>query len=80
MKSFTGVFWSVPTWKTPRGSAESFPGDVKSETSNSSEAKANEIDNSAVVSEKSNSGADTSTPSQVPVIASSPVAELSVAG
>ena len=99
VKSFTGVFWSVSTWKTPRSNnAESFPGEVKSETSHSNssgggrggdgggETKTNnEIDNSAVVSEKSNSGADAGTPGQMPPVVgagvSSPVAaEVSVAG
>lgn len=80
VKSFTGISWSVSTWKTPRSHAETFPGDVKSETSNSSEAKANDNENSVVVSERSNNGVDAGTPGQGPVVASSPVLEVSVAG
>ena len=53
---------------------------MKSETSNSSEAKANDNENSVAVSERSNNGLDIGTPGQGPIVASSPIPEVSVGG
>ena len=55
IKSFTGANWAMPSWKTmSRQSA--LAGDVKSDTTGSSEMKAN--GSSALPSERSNSGVD----------------------
>ncbi|KAF2813144.1 uncharacterized protein BDZ99DRAFT_486488 [Mytilinidion resinicola] len=73
IKSFTGVTWTVPTWRAPKRPAVDFNGDVKSDTTASSDTKMK--DESSAISEKSNSGGDSSTP--VPlnanILASSPV-------
>ncbi|KAF2091267.1 hypothetical protein K490DRAFT_62588 [Saccharata proteae CBS 121410] len=63
LKSFTGVNWTVPTWRTPKKSAVDENGDVKSDTTGSSEtAKVNE--SSALASEKSSSGGNLGTPNR----------------
>lgn len=72
VKSFTGVNWTVPAWRAPKRATVDFNGDVKSDTTGSSDTKVK--DESSAVSEKSNSGGDVSTPnpSQLNVLASSP--------
>ncbi|KAK5171033.1 uncharacterized protein LTR77_004177 [Saxophila tyrrhenica] len=55
VKSFTGMMWGVGTWKAPLQSS-AFAGDVKSDTTGSSDLKPN--GSSALQSEQSNSGAD----------------------
>lgn len=55
IKSFTGTMWGMPTWKAPERDA-GFPGDVKSDTTGSSDLKPN--NSSAVASERSHSGND----------------------
>ncbi|KAJ9668320.1 hypothetical protein H2201_001368 [Coniosporium apollinis] len=54
LKSFTGVTWTVPTWRAPNKSAVEFSGDVKSDSSTPSDVKMSD----AVASDKSNSGPD----------------------
>ena len=55
IKSFTGTIWDMSSWKTmSRDSA--FAGDVKSDSTGSSELKPNS--SSALASERSNSGVD----------------------
>ncbi|KAK3626522.1 hypothetical protein LTR56_018148 [Elasticomyces elasticus] len=54
IKSFTGVMWGLGHWKAPLQT--SFPGDVKSDTTGSSDLKPN--DSSAVASDRSHSGGD----------------------
>ena len=55
IKSFTGTIWDMSSWKTlSRDSA--FTGDVKSDSTGSSELKPN--GSNALPSERSNSGAD----------------------
>ncbi|KAF2494088.1 hypothetical protein BU16DRAFT_64409 [Lophium mytilinum] len=56
IKSFTGVTWTVPTWRAPKRSAVDFNGDVKSDTTASSDTKMK--DESSAISEKSNSAGD----------------------
>lgn len=71
LKSFTGVVWTVPTWRAPKKKpAVDANGDVKSDTTGSSDTKVNE---SALPSDKSNSG-DLGTATPIPAIniASSP--------
>ncbi|KAF2839408.1 DUF1711-domain-containing protein [Patellaria atrata CBS 101060] len=58
LKSFTGVVFNVPLWRAPRKVNVDENGDVKSDTTGSSEAKPNN-DSSAVPSEKSNGNVDT---------------------
>ena len=62
LKSFTGVAWSVPTWRSPKKTMVDENGDVKSDTTSSQD---NKLDNgdSAVPSEKSHSNGDDATPS-----------------
>ena len=55
IKSFTGMMWGMPSWKAPTRDA-SFAGDVKSDSTGSSEAKP--VGSSALPSEHSNSGID----------------------
>ncbi|KAK4539731.1 hypothetical protein LTR36_010384 [Oleoguttula mirabilis] len=55
IKSFTGTMWPTSTWKAPERDA-GFAGDVKSDTTGSSDLKPN--NSSAVASERSNSGND----------------------
>lgn len=62
LKSFTGVMWDVPSWRAPNGSGVDINGDVKSDTTGSSDAKANNHASSAVPSDKSNSGGDLDAP------------------
>lgn len=56
LKSISGATWSVGSWTAPPKD-NSFSGDVKSESSGSSETKAN-MESSAVPSERSISNAD----------------------
>jgi hypothetical protein len=72
IKSFTGVNWVVPTWRAPKRAAVEFNGDVKSDTTASSDTKGK--DESSAISEKSNSNGDSSTPipPNATVLASSP--------
>ncbi|TKA33324.1 hypothetical protein B0A50_00877 [Salinomyces thailandicus] len=53
IKSFTGAIWGTNSWKAPTRD-NGFSGDVKSDTTGSSDLKPNE--SSAVASEHSNSG------------------------
>lgn len=69
IKSFTGLLWDMPSWKAPlRHSA--FSGDVKSDSTGSSDAKP--IGSSALPSEHSNSGVDGGDPMAMNGIESSP--------
>jgi INO80 complex subunit Ies4 len=74
VKSFTGVLWSSPSsWAAPKKVTPDFPGDVKSDSSGSSEPAKPTQNSSALQSEKSNSGGDAATPlPAVPEAASSP--------
>ncbi|KAF2140028.1 uncharacterized protein K452DRAFT_310378 [Aplosporella prunicola CBS 121167] len=79
LKSFTGVAWSVPTWRTPKKSTVDENGDVKSDTTGTSETnKVNE--SSAVASEKSSSGGgNMDTPNRampLPNVPSSPIPSM----
>ena len=56
LKSFTGTAWAMPSWKAPARDA-SFSGDVKSDTTGSSELKMN--GSSALPSEHSHAEGDT---------------------
>jgi len=69
IKSFTGTFWGMRSWKAPRRE-ESFPSDVKSDSRGSSELKPNE--SSAVPSERSNSNMGHGEPAPMNGIESSP--------
>ncbi|KYG45679.1 hypothetical protein M433DRAFT_45170, partial [Acidomyces richmondensis BFW] len=69
IKSFTGTVWGMRSWKAPRRE-ESFPGDVKSDSTGSSELKPNE--SSAVASERSNSNMGHGEPVPMNGIESSP--------
>ena len=72
VKSFTGVQWSAPSsWGASKKPAD-FPGDVKSDSSGSSEAAKPNQDSSAIASEKSNSGGDVDTPMATIADAASP--------
>ncbi|KAK3049318.1 hypothetical protein LTR09_009496 [Extremus antarcticus] len=55
LKSFTGMMWGMPSWKAPTRDSN-FSGDVKSDTTGSSDLKPN--GSSALQSEQSNSGRD----------------------
>lgn len=75
LKSFTGVVWQVPTWRTPKPKKEE-NGDSQdgvAETGDS-DSKAN---NSAIPSEKSNSGDDNLTPNPMSM-AQSPTPTISM--
>ncbi|OJD35367.1 uncharacterized protein BKCO1_17000105 [Diplodia corticola] len=78
LKSFTGIAWSVPTWRSPKKSTVDENGDVKSDTTSSSEtAKINE--SSAVPSEKSSIAGLLDTPNRSHPLAhgaSSPLPEM----
>ncbi|KAB2576179.1 putative duf1711 domain protein [Lasiodiplodia theobromae] len=78
LKSFTGIAWSVPTWRSPRKSTVDENGDVKSDTTGSSDsAKINE--SSAVPSEKSSNAGILDTPHRshpMGLAASSPMPEM----
>ena len=69
LKSFTGATWAMPSWKAPERSS-SFAGDVKSDSTGSSELKPN--GSSALPSERSNSGNDGGDVSMLNGIESSP--------
>jgi len=71
VKSFTGVLWNLPSWRAPKGSGVDVNGDVKSDTTSSSDAKVNN-ESSAVPSDKSNSGNDLDVPIAHVHAASSP--------
>ena len=73
LKSFTGVAWSMPSWRTPQVQSVSLTGDIKSETTASSEQKI-ENSSSMIGSDKSNNGGENPTPSLPPENASSPPA------
>ena len=72
--------WSVPSsWGAPKKPATDFPGDVKSDSSGSSEAAKPNQDSSAIASEKSNSGGDVDTPlATIPDVANSPAPAAAV--
>ncbi|EOD48402.1 hypothetical protein GTA08_BOTSDO09815 [Neofusicoccum parvum] len=78
LKSFTGINWTVPTWRAPRKMTFDENGDVKSDTTGTSEtAKINE--SSAVPSEKSSNAGLMDTPNRShPMVnaASSPIPEM----
>lgn len=69
IKSFTGMFWGMPSWKAPSRDS-TFSGDVKSETTGSSDLKPN--GSSALPSEQSNSGVDGGDPMLTNGLESSP--------
>lgn len=71
IRSFTGVVFDLPTWKAPPRMA-SFPDDVKSDSTGSSDSKIK--DESSAISEKSGLNGDAGTPVPTPLngIASSP--------
>lgn len=75
IKSFTGNLWGVDTWKAPKRD-ESFSGDVKSDTTGSSEVKPNA--SSAVASERSHSNVDGGDTIMTNGIESSPAPALAV--
>jgi len=77
VKSFTGIAWAAATWSANKKAAADFSGDVKSDSSSSGENKPTQ-ESSAVASEKSNSGADTGTPTQLADVASSPAPFIAV--
>src|ERR1700712_1238472 len=56
LKSLTGVTWTIGSWTAPLKD-KTFSGDVKSESSYSSESKQH-MESSAVASDRSNSGVD----------------------
>ena len=70
MKSITGVAWTVGSWSAPLKN-QTFSGDVKSESSGSSENKAN-LESSAVPSERSVSALDGYGAGQSQALESSP--------
>ncbi|KAK5018872.1 INO80 complex, subunit Ies4 [Cryomyces antarcticus] len=72
VKSFTGVAWSVGSWRAPKSTKPEFSGDVKSDTTDSSETKLNNNASSAVASDKSNGGGDVEMPNAPVILASSP--------
>ncbi|KAH7065492.1 INO80 complex, subunit Ies4 [Macrophomina phaseolina] len=78
LKSFTGISWSVPTWRAPRRTTVDENGDVKSDTTGTSDtAKVNE--SSAVPSEKSSNPGAMDTPNRSHLMinaASSPIPEM----
>lgn len=67
LRSFTGVLWTIPTWRAPKRAA-AFADDVKSDSAGSSDTKVK--DESSAVSEKSNAMGGSSTP--VPAAANGP--------
>jgi len=76
LKSFTGHAWTLPSWRTSKIKENGFSGDVKSDTTNSSDIK-NDIPSSVVGSEKSNSAAGLNPLAEPTRITSSPAAEPS---
>jgi INO80 complex subunit Ies4. len=77
LKSFTGVLWQVPTWRTPKPKKTEENGDSQEgvmETADS-DSKAN---NSAILSEKSNSGDGDLTPNPMS-LAESPTPTIAMA-
>jgi len=80
VKSFTGISWGAPSWITSR--KPEFAGDVKSDSSASSDAKANG-DSSAIASDegKSNGITEANTPNPHHTdVASSPAPAIPAAG
>lgn len=71
VKSFTGITWGLPSWRTITKNSTGFSGDVNSETSGSPVAKG-EPASSAVQSEKSISGGEATGAQMVNDGASSP--------
>ncbi|EMC99169.1 hypothetical protein BAUCODRAFT_31490 [Baudoinia panamericana UAMH 10762] len=69
IKSFTGVMWGMPSWKAPQRD-NGFAGDVKSDSTGSSDLKRN--DSSAVGSDRSHSGMDVGDTTMMNGIESSP--------
>jgi hypothetical protein len=59
VRSFTGVSWSVPTWRAPKNVA-AFNDDVKSDSNASSDAKVK--DESSAISDKSGLPVGSATP------------------
>lgn len=59
LRSFTGVNWSLPTWRAPRRAAV-FAEDVKSDSTGSSDTKVK--DESSAISDKSGLPGDSATP------------------
>ncbi|KAK3701631.1 hypothetical protein LTR37_015382 [Vermiconidia calcicola] len=68
IKSFTGMQWDMPSWKAP--SRDPFSGDVKSDSTGSSDLKPN--GSSALPSDRSNSGMDNGDVTMTNRIESSP--------
>lgn len=74
IKSFTGMMWGMPSWKAP--TRDSFAGDVKSDSTGSSEAKP--VGSSALPSEHSNSGIDGADTTMMNGLESSPAPPIAV--
>jgi len=69
VKSFTGISWGLPSWRTPRNATTSFGGDVKSDSSGSVHAKGEQ-------SEKSVGGGEANGGQPLHDLVSSPAAEI----
>jgi len=69
VKSFTGITWGLPSWRTPRNATIGFGGDVKSDSSGSVDAKGEQ-------SEKSVGGGDANGGQLPHDLVSSPAAEI----
>ncbi|KAJ9301289.1 hypothetical protein DTO271G3_1424 [Paecilomyces variotii] len=75
LKSFTGIVWQVPTWRTPKPKVENGESQDGVAETGDSDSKAN---NSAIPSEKSNSGDDNLTPNPMSSMAQSPTPTISM--
>jgi hypothetical protein len=75
LKSISGVAWTVGSWAAPLKDRSCFGGDVKSESSSASDVKANNVEGSAILSDRSNSGEG---PQQDTILESSPAPVLAV--
>lgn len=71
VRSFTGYSWGAGTYAASRKPRGEFAGDVKSDTSSTGDVSGDKPtqDSSAVMSEKSTSGADVDTPMQAALTA-----------
>jgi hypothetical protein len=77
VRSFTGYNWGAGAYASSRKPVTEFEGDVKSDTSSSGDLKQTQ-DSSAIMSEKSISGADADTPMLPTGMASSPAPAVTV--
>ncbi|KAI9719238.1 MAG: hypothetical protein M1812_003568 [Candelaria pacifica] len=78
IKSFTGVIWQLPSWKTPKTKIININGNINGESDKTASSDTKVQGSSAVDSEKSNSGMDLDAAQTASNGASSPVTAVAI--